>query len=259
MSQKYVNGTKLMSRVTIITAFYNDFETVGKVLRSVEDLSHLFSIEHIIVNSSPNAEFGELGKISPDLCRRVIFDEPNGVYAALNKGLRHASSEYIFILHANDYLTNVGAFCKAFEEVQDPSVDFVHSNIEYSGISSSAKITRTWNGSDFSPLKLSFGWMPAHTSIIYKKECFEKVGHFDENYKIAGDYEWLLRAFQSGMRTKYVDCFYVNMSLGGVSSGLSFLKLKEDYIAIRKYLPFPFFTLLFKRLLKLQQIRVVKV
>ena len=83
---------------------------------------------------------------------------------------------------------------------------------------------------------LSHGWMPAHPTLYLKREVYERFGMFDLNFRIAADYDFILRVFTSGINTVYIPEVLYKMRLGGASNKSLkniIYKSREDYIALR--------------------------
>ena len=100
--------------------------------------------------------------------------------------------------------------------------------------------------------------MPPHTGMIVSRDVFKKIGGFKNQYKISGDYEFILRLFMADFKLVYVNMFVSKMLIGGVSTKLRFsnlkLKFKEDILALKSNgFKFPIISADFKRLLKLEQ------
>ena len=92
--------------------------------------------------------------------------------------------------------------------------------------------------------------------MFMKKKVFNKIGYYSEKYMISGDYDFLLRLINSNkFKIKSTNKFHNIMRLGGDSTNISkiFLKLKEDYLIIKKH-NLNIFTLAFKILSKITQI-----
>lgn len=91
----------------------------------------------------------------------------------------------------------------------------------------------------FKPFWLRFGFMPAHPSFYVKREVYEKCGNYSLDYKIASDYDMMVRLFHKyQIRTKYLKKDFVTMRTGGVSTKSiknRILITKEDVKACKRY------------------------
>jgi glycosyltransferase len=98
--------------------------------------------------------------------------------------------------------------------------------------------------------------MPAHTTFFVKKEIYEKYGLYDTSFRIASDYDLMMRYLGlHRINVYYLDEFIVHMRTGGASNkvGNYFQKWKEDYRAIRRNKIGGLHTLFFKNVRKVGQ------
>ena len=133
-----------------------------------------------------------------------------------------------------------------------------YGNIKFVSDLENGPVVRKWKSSNFYKYKLWLGWMPPHTGMIVSRDVFKKIGGFKDQYKISGDYEFILRLLTSDFKLVYVNIFVSNMLVGGVSTKLRFsnlkLKFKEDILALKSNgFHFPIISAVSKRLLKLEQ------
>jgi glycosyltransferase len=114
----------------------------------------------------------------------------------------------------------------------------VYGDLNYVQRDDISKVVRHWKSHGFSPKKLRQGWMPPHPTFYVKRKIYEKYGGFDTSFKIAADYDSILRFLgQHQISTAYVPEVLVQMRLGGVSNRdlRSILKKSgEDYRALKK-------------------------
>jgi glycosyltransferase len=137
--------------------------------------------------------------------------------------------------------------------------DTVYGNLVYVDPNNTNRIVRYWRAGQFYSNNMKKGWMPPHTALFVKKDAYELYGRFNTSYKIASDYDMVLRLFlKHKVSTYYLDYVIVRMRLGGLSNR-SFqniiLKLREDYSVSRAY-GFGFSTLLMKNIVKIPQLFV---
>ena len=121
-------------------------------------------------------------------------------------------------------------------------------------------ITREWISSIFKKRKLYFGWMPPHTSLFVRNDIL-KSNLYEENYPISGDYLFLLKLlYNQNIKIKYLNNFITIMRNGGDSTKLrNFIKkLNEDLKIAKKFFKFPYFVVLMKIILKVNQLKLFK-
>lgn len=205
-------------QLSIIICTYNSAERLEKTLDSIlsQDMN---DFEVIIIDGLSsdgtieiikNYEKKFVGKL------RWISEKDNGVYEAMNKGVKMANGEYLNIVGSGDWLES-GALEKVFECMQEnPNMDAIYGK------------TRIWDKDKkenkiLQTLPESLPAQPMqHPSIYYKKELHKKFGLYDESYKIAADYLFCLKAFYSGKAiVKTVDVVANNFVMDGKSSILT--------------------------------------
>ena len=125
--------------------------------------------------------------------------------------------------------------CQIHSVFKETNCDVVYGDLNFI---KNGQITRKWVSKKFNSSLLNKGWMPPHPTIFLKKEVFEKHGLYDTNFKIAADYDFILRIFKDeSLKFEYLPMVITNMSIGGVStSGLKNLVQKsyEDYLVLKK-------------------------
>jgi len=246
-------------KVSIITATYNSEKTLSSCMDSV--LSQNYSdIEYIIIDGASND--GTLALIESYAIKNpnIVYysDKDRGIYDALNKGIELSTGDIIGFVHSDDYLadnTVIDQIVKAFLKFD---VIGVYGDLHYVASSNVQKVIRYWRSQPFKEKLLLRGWMPAHPTLFLKKEVYKNKGSFDLNYKIAADYDFILRVFQDKNYTfKYLPITVTKMRIGGASNkGIKNLirKTREDYRASRNNgLRLPLKVVLFKNFSKIQQ------
>lgn len=244
---------------SIITSVYNNRPMIEGVLSSVAlQQSEQVQIEHIIVDGGSTDGTKEyLENIN---FPHVSFksEKDNGIYDALNKGLGRANGDIIGILHSDDFFADENVLSdvqKYFEQ----GADVVYGDLVYVNRTNDKTVIRNWKAGTFTDLDLEMGWMPPHPTFFFRRELLEDKGLFDTNYRIAGDYEYMLR-FLTDKKLKIAYCPRVltHMRLGGISnkSMKSILKkMKEDLKVADKYFAAPLLTVFFKNIRKIKQLR----
>jgi hypothetical protein len=119
----------------------------------------------------------------------------------------------------------------------DPAIDAVYGDLDYVSAVNPDTIIRRWQAGSFTPAKLRRGWMPPHPALFIRRRVWEQYGTYDTRYRIAGDYDAVLRWFGQGqMRAAYIPAVLVKMRTGGESNrslGRIIAKSREDYRALQ--------------------------
>jgi hypothetical protein len=137
----------------------------------------------------------------------------------MNKGLRVATGAIIGILNSDDFYIDNQVLEKVAGVFIDKKVDAVYADLVYVNPDNLNKVVRYYRAANFTPDKFAYGWMPPHPTFFVRREIYEKYGLFKTDYKIAADYELLVRFI-----AKYrISCHYipeviVKMRTGGAST-----------------------------------------
>lgn len=223
-------------KVSIITAVYNRVATVAEAIDSVQFQTYQ-DIEHLLIDgASTDGTLEVLESRRND--RTVLVSEPDkGIYDALSKGMALATGEVIGLMHSDDTFASSDVIARVAAAFEDPTVDAVYGDLDYVAQDNPSKIIRHWKAGEFTPEKLKRGWMPPHPTLYLRRSVIERLGGYDASYRIAADYDAILRYFGRGnLKAAYLPEVLVKMRVGG-ESNQSIRKIvrksREDYRALR--------------------------
>ena len=243
-------------KISIITSVYNNQETIAETIESV--LSQTYdNIEYIVVDGASTDGTIEVIEQFSDKITTFASEPDAGIYDGLNRGLALATGDVVGFLHADDLFAEVDVIANVVKAFHDEAVDAVYGDLVYVSQKETSKVIRYWKSSSFSRKKLENGWMPPHPTFYVKREVYQKYGNFDTHFKIAADYDIILRFL--GKHTcscSYISKTLVKMRMGGASNrSLSnmVLKTKEDLLALRRNGVGHRATILLKNLSKIKQ------
>ncbi|MDD5202062.1 MAG: glycosyltransferase family 2 protein [Sulfurimonas sp.] len=243
-------------KISIITSVWNNKETIRDAVDSV--LSQTYeNIEYIVVDGASTD--GTVGIVQSygDKISKFVSEKDKGIYDGLNKGISLATGDVVAFLHSDD----IYASATIIEEValaftSDKSIDGVYGDLVYTPKSDTSKVLRYWKSREFESGLLAKGWMPAHPTLFLKREVYEKYGEFDLSFKIAADYDFMLRVLKSGIKVKYLPKVLYKMRVGGESNKSIkniVRKSREDLKALKKNSVGGFGSLIVKNLSKIGQ------
>jgi glycosyltransferase involved in cell wall biosynthesis len=244
-------------RVSVVTACLNDRSTIEGTLKSILEQTYP-DIEMIIVDGGSTDGTMEVVRGHAGRIARIISEKDNGIYDALNKGIRSATGEVVGFLHADDLYADRSAVEKITQLFRDRNVDGAYGDLVYVDPLDTRKVVRYWRSGSCSPQKLKRGWLPPHPTFYVRRSVFASHGTFDTRYRIAADYDLMLRLLlDKGIRVEYLPEVLVRMRLGGASNrSLANLlqKSREDYAILKEHaVPFPALVLLNKNFSKISQ------
>jgi len=246
-------------KISVITAVWNSETTVGEAIASVASQTHA-DLEHVIMEG--NSSDGSLAAIEraahPRM--RLISEPDDGIYDALNKGVKNATGDVIGFIHSDDFLAHNGALARIAAAFDDPAVEAVFSDLDYVSQADTSCVIRHWSTGPYHPRRLKYGWMPAHPTLYLRRDVYERFGAYDKNLRIAADYDFILRYFsQATGKSVYIPEVLYKMRVGGVSNrnwAKICQKMEEDMLAIRRNRVGGVYTLALKNLSKVSQFLV---
>lgn len=208
-------------KISIITATYNSEKTIKDTLESVLRQSYN-DYEYLIMDgASKDGTMSIVKQYEPRFegKLRYISEPDGGIYDAMNKGLKMATGDVVGILNSDDFYTSDDILETVADVFKNSDVDAVYGDIHYVNDDNLKKQVRYYSSAGFKRWQMRFGMMPAHPSFYCRKSVYEKYGTFDTSYKIAADFENLLRIiFLGRIRTYYIGKDFVTMRTGGAST-----------------------------------------
>lgn len=204
-------------KVSIITVVWNNKEAVKTTIESV--LSQTYEhIEYIVIDGGSSDGTVGLIKKHGERVSRFISEPDLGIYDALNKGIKLASGDVIAILHSDDLFFDKFVVSDMMNKMSTSNAEIIFSDLVIVD-NSMTKVLRYYLSGYFSPWMLRMGWMPPHPTCFFKKSLFNEFGLYSLDYKIVGDFDFLVRIFYGReVKWSYLNRVTVKMRQGGVSN-----------------------------------------
>ena len=242
-------------KITVITAVYNNHATIVDAIDSMLAQSHP-DVELIVIDGGSTDGTLEVLQAYADNITVLISEPDRGIYDALNKGLVHVTGEVVGFLHSDDVFADAQVLARIAGVFSASGVDAVYGDLEYVKKSAPELVVRYWKSGEYSADKLRHGWMPPHPTFYVRRAVYQRLGGFDLSYRIAADYDCMLRFLANGIQVAYLPQVLVKMRLGGASNKSLkniWLKSREDLRALRQNRVGGLGTLLGKNFSKLPQ------
>lgn len=208
-----------MLRLSLITASYNRAHTVRDTIRSV-NMQTYPNIDHIIIDG---ASKDDTMKIFSEEAKRVavsVSEPDNGFYDAYNKGLALAKGDVIGFLNTDDFYCRNDVIAQVMAAFEDPSIEGVHADIVYVDPDDVYNVRRHWRARNFTDADYRVGRIPGHPTVFLRRAVYDAVGGYDTRYKLAADYDLLLRAFYvKKIKAVHIPQVWVRMRMGGATGG----------------------------------------
>ena len=206
-------------KISVITVCFNSAKTIGQTLRSVREQTHE-KIEHIIIDGASRDNTLDIVAAEGRHVIKLVSEPDDGIYSAMNKGCVLASGEVIGFLNSDDAYANSTVLELVARNMEDGTLDALFGDAEFFLDMGAGKALRRYKSNRFRPERIGWGWMPAHPTLFLRRRVFDEFGPFREDYKIAGDFEYVARIFGRNTLTyRYLPEVLVRMRIGGVSTG----------------------------------------
>jgi len=204
-------------KISIITVCFNSDKTIAETIESVLGQCHS-DLEYIIVDGGSTDSTLDILKKYPRITK-YISEPDNGIFDAMNKGLKIATGEVVGFLNSDDFYIDNMVLNKVSKSLSDPNIDACFADLIYVDSNCTDKVIRYWKSSNYIQGIFKRGWVPAHPTFFCKKTIFEKFGGFDTSYENASDFELLFRFIEiNKIITAYIPLPLVKMRMGGVSN-----------------------------------------
>ncbi|MFH0784034.1 MAG: glycosyltransferase family 2 protein [Pseudomonadota bacterium] len=242
-------------KVSVITVTYNAGATLLDCLSSVAGQS-LVEIEHIIVDGGSTDETVLLACSYRHLSQ-IVSEPDQGIYDAMNKGIRLATGDIVGILNADDFYSSPEVLEKVVAVFEDPAIDGCFGDLIYVGETDTEKIVRYWRSGTFNLRKFYWGWAPPHPTFFVRRSVYERFGLLNIDLGSGADYELMLRFLvKHQINVTYIPEVLVKMRNGGVSSlwktRLRVIRMSRKAWSINGLKPYPW-TLWLRPLRKIGQ------
>ncbi len=205
-------------KVSVITVARNSAATLKDTLCSVAGQSHT-DIEHIIVDGASTDNTLEVIKRHGSHVSAFVSEPDEGIYDAMNKGLSLATGDVVGFLNADDCYSDTGVLECIASNMEEKKLDVLYGDVAFFREDAPERIVRRYRSDRFHPNKLAWGWMPAHPAFFMCRDIYQGVGPFNKDYRIAGDFEMMIRIFNhANLQYSYLPEILVMMRTGGVSN-----------------------------------------
>jgi len=223
-----------MAKISIITVNYNDAKGLEKTIQSCINQSYS-DFELLVIDGNSSDGSKEIIKQNASKIRYWISEKDSGVFNAMNKGIYASKGEFIIFMNAGDYFYDANVLERAVPFFSD-SVDIYYGN----NIKKSPNSERLKTYPELLNFSFFYSSSINHQSTFIRKSLFDKFFYYNENYKIASDWEFFIYAICS----KNVGYKYLNQTIAvydftGISSNPKSSELfkKEKLTTLNKYFP----------------------
>jgi len=208
-------------KISIITVSYNSSLFIQHTIESVLTQTYP-NIEYIVVDGcSKDNTVDIIKEQEPKFNGRMrwVSEKDLGMYDAMNKGIKMATGDVVGIINSDDFYHRTDVIAEIAKAFVDDSVQATFADVRFVNPDNLNKTVRYYSSKNFSPIRFRFGFMPAHPSFFTYKKNFETFGYYQTDYKIAADYELLIRfLYTHKLAYKYLHLDVMKMRTGGMST-----------------------------------------
>lgn len=224
-------------KVSIITTCYNREQTIGDAIDSV--LAQTYpDIEYIVVDGASKDDSWNIIKKYQGEITKAISEPDHGMYEAINKGIKMATGDIVGLMHSDDFFYSNDTIAHIVKIFEDTHADVVYGDGLFVDMQHKNNIVRNWISGTYSKAKVKHGWLPLHTTVYIRRELFDKLGLYDDSFRISADSDLLVRyLYDNTLDVAYLHEYIVKMRMGGLSTDpeKAKRKWKEDLRMYRKH------------------------
>jgi glycosyltransferase involved in cell wall biosynthesis len=223
-------------KISIITVNYNNAEGLRRTIESISCQSYK-NFEYIIIDGASTDGSKEVILNNEKNISYWVSEKDNGIYNAMNKGIKAASGEYLLFMNSGDFLYNETI-------IEDVIKNLAEGDEIVYGDALVRNESKNWEVIQKHPEKLNFSYFYRQTicqqACIIKKTLFDTIFFYNEDYKICSDWEFFIYAIYIKLiRVRKIDFLITIYDSTGVSGNPNFKKIAvaEREKTLEKYFP----------------------
>ena len=237
-------------KVSIITVCFNSDRTIEDTIKSIQSQTYS-DIEYIVVDGLSKDRTNEVVSKYGDIVSVHVSEKDSGLYDAMNKGIKLATGDIVGVLNSDDVLADDSVIEKIVAGFDDESIDATYSDLIYVSQHDLNKLTRLYSSKVFSKRMMKFGIMLPHPTFYVRKKCYETLGLYKVDYRVAADFELLARFMSQGIKSRRLPFISVKMREGGISSSGLLWRVHQNFEIVRACRENGIYTNIFFVMLKL--------
>ena len=212
--------------VTVITVVYNGIDIIENTINSVINQTYE-QIEYIIIDGDSTDGTVELIRKYNDKIDNWISEPDDGIYDAMNKGIKRSSGDWLIFMNAGDrFNSNLTLELVIHNDLNDASV--IYGDVYYEKLSEK-KLKRAF-GID----QIDKGMIACHQSIFFNKKNIKNF-IYDTNYLIAADYKLLYSIYKDDKVMRKLDLPIAIVDAEGISNQKTSIVYKEYFKIIKEF------------------------
>lgn len=210
--------------ISVVTTVRNAERTLGRTIDSVARQT-VPGLEYIVVDACSTDGTLDIIRASSGVITHWISEKDRGISDGFNKGIALSRGRYVALVNADDWLSD-GQLSAGIQALESSGADFAFGDLVYHD-AAGKQLHRVTGDRDYAR-RIGYT-MPAlnHPTVIVRRTAYEQHGLFDLKWRLAMDYELLLRFHRAGCRGIYEPRINGHMTLEGVSDRQGRAALRE--------------------------------
>ncbi len=204
---------------SIVTATFNSSQTLPRLFRSLQ-LQSYQNFEHIVVDGNSTDNTVELARQFMRPQDTIISEADDGLYFAMNKGIQKSRGDFVCILNSDDSF-KIFTLQKVYEALlANPTADIVYGGLNFM---SDPELTCFISHRELDQK------MIYHPTCFVRRTLFSELDYFDTRYRVAADYDFILRARNNQAVFQPIEIPLANFAEGGYSSSNRWVSILETF------------------------------
>lgn len=206
-------------KISIITVCKNSAQTITTTIKSVINQTYKH-IEYIIIDGASADHTYAVVKQYQNHINFLVSEPDQGLYEAMNKGIKYATGDFLYFLNSDDYIYHQDVISNVVDFIKlNPHLDFIYGDCETRSPLGIRSIHKPVEPAKILDEMLILRDFPIQAAAFFKADLFTRIGNFSQKYKIAGDYEWYTRMmYTKDIKLAYLPHLISSFYQGGLSS-----------------------------------------
>jgi glycosyltransferase involved in cell wall biosynthesis len=216
--------------LSVITVVYNHVRDIERTIQSVLGQRYPH-IEYIIIDGASTDGTLEVLKRYENRLAKLISEKDKGIYDAMNKGLLHATGDYVLFMNAGDEIYSEDTVSKVFASEDDADIYYGETEM-YDDNWQSLGRRRHQVPERFTWKDFRYGMSISHQAIYIRRSI---TGPYDLRYQLSADIDWILKAAKKARKIVNTRMYVAKYQVGGMSKKKHRKSLIERFHIFSKY------------------------
>ena len=217
-------------KISVVTVCRNAAATIGETLASFAAQSH-GDKELLVIDGASTDGTPAIARAFEREGVSVISEPDRGLYDAMNKGLAAFGGDAVGFLNADDRYHDADALAALATALEEAHICF--GDLDYVDGPARDRVVRRWRATPWRKGGFRQGWMPPHPTFYCRRAVVDQIGRFDLRYRLAADYDFMLRALELGdFNAAHIPRVLIDMGAGGRTSASVGARLHHNFEAL---------------------------